>query len=101
MVAENIKRIMIENNLSQKQFADKIGITYSALSRYLSNEREPKLCVIIKIAKVFGITTDNILYGKTNPLKSVNYIKDMIRSSLSVLSKKDKIDLLKIIIDNI
>ena len=59
---ERIQDLLRENNMSQAELAEKIGLSESALSRYLSGQTD-KLSTdnIVSIARVFGVTTDFLL----------------------------------------
>lgn len=60
-MGERIARLMQEKNMSQKDFAKAIDSTEASVSRYLSNAREPGPKVLVKIATVLGVTTDEIV----------------------------------------
>ena len=59
---ERIQDLLRENNMSQAELAEKIGLSESALSRYLSGQTD-KLSAdnIVSIARVFDVTTDFLL----------------------------------------
>lgn len=57
-IAKNISYYMQLKNLKQKELADLVGITESAISRYLQGNREPKVTVLSKIADVLDVTID-------------------------------------------
>ena len=59
---ERIQDLLRENNMSQAELAEKIGLSESALSRYLSGQTD-KLSTdnIVSIARVFDVTTDFLL----------------------------------------
>ncbi len=56
-----LKELRLNAGLSQKQLADKLWITKSAVSYYELSERNPSPEILIKIAKVFHVTTDYLL----------------------------------------
>lgn len=64
-IGDRILTIRKELNMSQKELADKAGITEATLSRYENNLREPKAEIIGKIAIVLGVSTDYLL-GRTD-----------------------------------
>ena len=78
-IAENIKKIRLNNQLTQQEFADKIGISRYSLLNYEKGKRIPPMDVAIKISNTFNVALD-ILNGS-----------DMNSSSM----KKDNYDLLK------
>lgn len=56
-----LKKLRIQSNLTQKQLAERIGVTKSVVSYYESQERYPSPDILVKIAKVFHVTTDFLL----------------------------------------
>lgn len=56
-----LKELRQNAGLSQKQLADKLWITKAAVSYYELSERNPSPEILIKIAKVFHVTTDYLL----------------------------------------
>lgn len=51
-IAINIKRLMFERDLSQKELADKLGVTQAAVSSWCNGIRMPKAEMIDKLCEV-------------------------------------------------
>ena len=64
-MGEKLKSLRIEKNLTQKQVADRIGLGISAVSSYESGTRYPSYDVLVKLARIFHVSTDYLL-GITN-----------------------------------
>lgn len=60
-IDENIKLYRKINRLTQKQLAEKLGITDSAITKYEKGEREPKIETLIKIAEVLNVPIEQLL----------------------------------------
>lgn len=58
---EKLKALRQEAGLTQKQLADKLGVTKSTVSYYEAAFRFPSTDVIVNLAEVFHITTDYLL----------------------------------------
>ena len=58
---KNIKKIRSIKKLSQLAFADIFGLKRSSVGSYEEGRAEPKLEIIIKIAKHFNISVDNLV----------------------------------------
>lgn len=71
MVGERIRSLRGELQLTQKELADKLEITRSALSLYETNKREPDYATIKRIADFFGVTVD-YLVGRSDKKKSTD-----------------------------
>ena len=56
-----LKRLRIQEGLTQQQLADKLGITKSVISYYELQERYPSPEVLMKLAMVFHVSTDYLL----------------------------------------
>lgn len=67
-VGDRIEYLRKKLNLTQKQLAEKAGITEASLSRYENNLREPKAEIISKLAIALGTTTDFLLGQTDNPV---------------------------------
>lgn len=60
-IGHNIKYLRKKNNLTQQEFADKIGLKRSLIGSYEEKRAEPKSENLIKIANFFGISTDDLV----------------------------------------
>ena len=59
-----IKRIRIENNLTQKDLAEKYNVTYQAVSKWENGKNMPDISLIKQISKDFNISIDDMIDGK-------------------------------------
>lgn len=60
-MGEKLRSLRIERNLTQKQVADRIGLAISAVSSYESGSRYPTYDTLIKLARMFHVSTDYLL----------------------------------------
>lgn len=60
-MCEKLRSLRIEKNLTQKQVADRIGLAISAVSSYESGSRYPTYDTLIKLARMFHVSTDYLL----------------------------------------
>lgn len=58
---QKIKNLRIENNLSQQEFADKLGIAQNTVAQYESGLANPSLKILVKIAVLYNTSTDYLL----------------------------------------
>ena len=61
MIGDNIKRLMKANGYTQRELARRVGITESALSRYVLGSREPRANVLKNLAIAFGVSVDELI----------------------------------------
>lgn len=64
-----IKRIRKENNLTQKDLAEKYNVTYQAVSKWENGKNMPDISLIKQISKDFNITIEDMIDGNYNPNK--------------------------------
>ena len=57
----NLKKLRLEEGLTQQQLADRLGVTKSVVSYYELQERYPSPEVLTKLASIFHVTTDYLL----------------------------------------
>lgn len=56
-----LKALRLKAGMTQKQLAEKLGVTKSIVSYYELHERTPSPDMLIKISSVFHVTTDYLL----------------------------------------
>lgn len=56
-----LKLLRCEKKWTQKQLAEKLNYGYTAISNYESGKNKPSYDDLIKIAKVFNVSTDYLL----------------------------------------
>ena len=70
-VLYRIKKIIEDNDLTNSEFAEKIGVPKSSISHLLSKRNKASLDIITKISEEFhDITTDYLIFGSTLSKKS-------------------------------
>ena len=61
MFSEKVKKLRAAHKMTQVDLADKLGVTKSVISFYENGDRFPSYDVLIKISRVFHVTTDYLL----------------------------------------
>jgi transcriptional regulator with XRE-family HTH domain len=62
-IAENIRRLRQEHNLTQVLLADRLGVSCQAVSRWENETTYPDIELLPTIAAFFGVTVDYLLGG--------------------------------------
>ena len=57
-IGNNIKQLRQKNNLTQDQVAEKLGISYQAVSKWENNANTPDIALLPQIANLFGVSID-------------------------------------------
>ena len=89
-------RISIElkkKNISQKQLAERINLSETVVSRYISGEREPKANVLANIATALNTTSDYLLGIEEDDFDHPR-IKRMLARNANKMSKEEKRELI-------
>ena len=61
-----IKKIRKDNNLTQAELADKLGVTYQAVSKWENGKNIPDIAILKQISDEFNINLDDLLNGEHN-----------------------------------
>ena len=85
--AENLHKIRKENNLSQEDLAEKLGVSRQAISKWESASAYPEMDKIIALCDLFNLNIDDLLHkdikeikGEENARKNLNkYIDDFLK----------------------
>lgn len=84
MLKNTIKELRKENNMTQSELAQKIGITTSSVGMYETGVRQPSYEVLYKLSEVFNVTTDYLL-GKSDTISANGHPeKNIIQSGPQV-----------------
>ena len=59
--SNNLKEHRLKQNLTQQQLADKVGLTRQAISHYENDIRNISLDILVSLAKILDITTDDLI----------------------------------------
>lgn len=57
----NIKKLRLENDMSQSQLADKLGVTRGAVSQWENGTSFPRMGMIQRIAGVFHVKVSDVV----------------------------------------
>lgn len=93
MFSEALKELRILNKMTQKQVAEKLGIKYTTYNGYEKGTNEPPLETIVRLAFLFGCTTD-LLLQKNNLIGSKEDVKKTVEE-LPEIIKKVRVELLE------
>lgn len=63
-VSKNIKELRKERNMTQDELAQKLFVTRQAVSSWENDRTQPDIFMLGKIREVFGVSIEELLYGK-------------------------------------
>lgn len=98
-IGNRIKTLLKEKHILNKDFALMVGITESALSRYINNEREPKIETIANMATALDTTVDYLTTGIKSETDFDEIYRLVARSSYT-LTETQKMKIIEAVMNN-
>ena len=79
-IGNYIKELRIKNNLTQKDLADKLNLSFQAVSKWENGETLPDTSILLDLANILNTSVDLILNGGVflNNKRKMLSIKDII-----------------------
>ena len=77
-LADRLSEMLIKRGMTQKEFAEKVGVTQATMSRYISGNRIPRATVVTEMAQILGVSL-GYLMGEDEAEKVemiISYITD-------------------------
>ncbi len=97
-IGERIKKHRLKNNLTQKELSVQLGLTSKMISFYENDERTPPADILIKLSRIFAVSTDYLLGLSEKKKDSV--ISDFeveLLNSFRALSKDEQEEVIEIL----
>jgi transcriptional regulator with XRE-family HTH domain len=63
LFGKRLARARASANMTQRELADVVGITWSQISRYEASKAKPRLAVLFKLADALGVTPEDLSEG--------------------------------------
>ena len=87
MVNKNLRVLRKQNGLTQEELAQKLDIKRSLLGAYEEGRAEPRLMTLVKVAKIFSLSLDELVTSDLGDAKSAQQSKrDLKEKKLRVLA---------------
>jgi len=77
ILSEKIKSLRLSCNYSQVDVAEKLSVTKQTISNWENNNIQPSVDMLVKIADLFGVTTDYLLSRESIARIDVNGLTDV------------------------
>ena len=75
----NLENLMVINNLSQRALAESLGISNTAVSKYLKGENEPSSSILLELKDKYKINIDDFLTKKLD----ISTFKEVLSSNIN------------------
>lgn len=95
-VGKRISKLRKENNLTQVELADKLGISYQAVSNWERGDSMPDIAKLADLSQIFNVSIDELLGNQ----RSANIVNNIIKEEqidLSDVSDEELKELLPIV----
>lgn len=87
---ERLSLLLEKNNMSQKELAERIGVTTATLCRYVSGDRLPKSDTIANIATALHTTSDYLIGREVDEEFDFPKIERIIARNASKMTVQEK-----------
>lgn len=67
---ETLRLLRRERNMTLRELGKLVGVAESTMSQYETGKREPDYHTLVKLANIFGVTTDYLLRGQPEGKRS-------------------------------
>ena len=94
IMENNIRKLRLENGMSQRQVAEKLGVTRSAVSQWESGNFFPRMGMVQRLAGLFGVKVSDII-GDVKPNGDLSYDEAQLLNAYRQLNAKGRARLLE------
>ena len=95
---ERLQQAISMSGMTQKELAEKVGITEAAVSHYLKGDRMPRSAVAVKLADVLNMSVDELMGGNTET--SFDEVYKIVARSAKQLDNDQKAALVRVLFDD-
>jgi len=81
-IGSSIKRLRLERDMTQEELAQKIGVTFQAISKWETNTTTPDIALLPKLSILFGVSIDELF--AVNDSDYMDRIDSMIRDDHTI-----------------
>ncbi len=97
-IGNRIEKLLKASGYTQRELALMVGVTEAAMSRYIRNEREPKIEVVANLATALNTTSDYLISG-TSSDEDFAEIYRLVARSTTNMTDEEKMKLMKVLLD--
>lgn len=59
-----LKKLLEDNNMTQRQLADKIVSAQNTVWKWLNKDSLPNVLMLMEVSRVFNVSIDYLIYGE-------------------------------------
>jgi len=95
---KRMKNLLDQQNMSQKELADKTGCTEAAISRYINGDRVPRAVVMNEIAIALNTSIEFLLSGQEeNHENDIMQVEKLLARNANNMSDEEKMRIIRIL----
>ena len=83
---EKLKELRIKYSYSQKQVADKVGVSPSIVSGYETGERTPSTNILLSLSQLYNCSVDYLLGNKNTESQIVFTAEGLTEKQIQAIS---------------
>lgn len=96
---KRLEQLLKARKMTQKELAEKAGVTEAAMSHYIKGDRIPRSAVLARISKVLGTTSEFLMEGAPqNYVDEIGYAKRLIARNVEQMTNAEKREILSILL---
>ena len=92
-----LREIMQEMGITQRALAVRLNISEAALSKYLNEDRQPRIELLANMATALNTTTDYLLGRDDNREFDYRGVKRSLARNAANLTKEEKMELIDVL----
>ena len=94
-----LEELLKLKHMTQKELAERAGVTEAAMSHYIKGDRIPRSSVLARIAVALDTTSDYLMEGiPRDSMDEINYAKRLIARNVNQMSNAEKREILSILL---
>lgn len=90
MLGLRIALLRMSKGWSQAELGRQLGISTSAVGMYEQGRRDPSLDTVVRLARMFGVTTDYLLMGENKNIQEHVSVTIRVEALLQCLKQIEK-----------
>lgn len=77
IVSNSIKKLREEKGMTQDELAEQLNVTRQAVSSWETGKTQPDIETLTRLAEIFDVSVERIIYGKESKEKIVHISRDV------------------------
>ena len=96
-----LEELLKTRGITQKELAQKSGVTEAAICHYIKGDRTPRSSVLTRIALALNTKSDYLMEGiPQNYINEIGYAKRLIARNVDQMTNKEKKEILSILFND-